>query len=258
MRTVSALCVAVAVLVTVPTLARAQDDPQQRGGGGGGRRGGRMNMAEQLKPILNLTDDQVTKVKAIEEEFRSEFQKVRDEMQQGGDFQQMREKMQPLRQKMEDKVRALLTDEQKPKFDEWVKKEEERRQQGGGPGGRGRGGPSDKELADRAEKDLTLSPEEKSVVMPLVKGALEARTNARHANDKRREELKKFLKDVPGTTDAQKEEIAAKLKELRKAAEADAAKIKEAQDKLREVLTPDNEAKLIAMGILDWTASSNP
>lgn len=259
----------IAVVLAVPGVVLAQDPPAPDGGGGGGgnnrrQRGGRggMNIADQLKDTLKLTDDQVSKVKAIEDDFRNEMQKQRDDMRnnQGGeqpDWNKMRDKMNEMRKGMQDKVRAILTDEQKPKFEEWVKQQEERMSRfgggpggPGGPGGFGRRGPSDEELASRAEKELTLSPDEKSAVMPLVKKVLEARTEARKAQETRREDLKKFLKDVPGTTDAQREEIAGKLKEIKKARDAEEAKIKEAENALREVLTPENEAKLIQMGIL--------
>jgi hypothetical protein len=234
------------------------------GGGGGGRqrgggRGGMFNrsLAEQLKEPLTLTDDQITKLKPVDDTLREDMQKMRDEMRNGDngggrpDFAAMREKMQPILDKAYAGVTALLTDVQKPKFEEWKKQQEDRfRNMGQGGGGRGRG-PSDKELADRAEKELNLTPDEKSAVMPLVKKLLEARTAQRQAAEKRREELTTFLKGVPGTTDGQRDEITAKLKDLRKAADADTAKVKEASDALREVLTPENEARLVTMGILE-------
>lgn len=252
MRLVRFLAVAVALACVAPTMARAQDQGGGPGGGRGGRGRNRPSMADQLKDAIGLTDDQVAKVQGFEDAMRAEMQKARDD-NQGGDWSAMRDKMQAMRTKVQDQIRGILTDEQKPKFEDWVKKQDERRRNWGGPGGPGgmrMHGPSDKELLDRAEKELTLSPDEKAAVLPLVKKVLDARTEARKAHDARIEDLKKFLKDVPGTTDSQREEIAAKVKELRKARDEDDARIKAAQSALSEVLTPENEAKLIAMGIL--------
>ncbi len=95
----------------------------------------RQSLADQLKSALSLTDDQVTKVKAIEDQMRADMQKARDDSQ--GDRAAMREQMTKIQAKMRTDVKALLTDEQKPKFDEWAKAQDERRSQGqrGGRGG---------------------------------------------------------------------------------------------------------------------------
>src|SRR5581483_461936 len=156
---------AVLALVCV-TPAFAQDNPPGPDGGGNRRGGGRggfgnMSLVDQLKPVLNLTDDQVTKLKPIDDQLKADMQKARDEMRNnqgdgGGppDFTKMRETMTAIFKKATDQVKPILTDDQKPKFDEWLKQQEERRNQfGGGRGGPGGGrGPSDKELTDRAEK----------------------------------------------------------------------------------------------------------
>jgi DNA-binding beta-propeller fold protein YncE len=97
----------------------------------------RQSLTEQLKTALSLTDDQVTKVKAIEEQMRSDMQKARDDSQ--GDRQAARDKMQKINEKMRTDVKALLTDDQKTKFDAWAKEQDARRQQGR-QGGQGRGG----------------------------------------------------------------------------------------------------------------------
>jgi Spy/CpxP family protein refolding chaperone len=231
-----------------PAAVHAQDGGG--GGGGGGRRGGgMMNITEQLKTALDLTDDQVKKVQAIEDDMRAKMR----EMFQGGDRSQMQEQMTAAMEKVKTDVKAILTKEQEPKFDEWVKGMEERRNQfgRGGPGGGGDPKAREKRQYDEAEKALTLSPEEKSAVMPLVKKLIEARSEARQAADKNRQDLVALLKAKPGTTDAEKTEITAKLAEFRKAREADTAKVKAAADAIKEVLTVENECKLVSIGILD-------
>lgn len=209
-------------------------------------------MADRLKEALSLTDDQVTKVQKIDEDTRAEFQKMFTDP--NFDRSQMREKGQALMTAAQDKIKAILTDEQKTKFEQWIKDNPMGRMGRGGPGGPGGpgGGPRgpEQQIAE-AEKALKLSPDEKSAVMPLVKKLVEARQTARDNQRKRQGDLKDFLKNVPGTTDSQKDEIAAKIKEVRKARADDEAKVKEATDALREVLTPDNECILMSLGILE-------
>ena len=86
--------------------------------------------------------------------------------------------------------------------------------------------------------------------MPLVQKLLDTRVQVRVDAEKRREEFKAYVRKADGTTDAQKAEIAAKLAEYRKAVEEDKKKVKDAEQALREVLTVDNEAKLVGIGVL--------
>jgi hypothetical protein len=234
-------------------------------GGQGGRRGRggqqqqRQTLADQLKPIVNLTDDQVTKVKALEDEQNQAMQKLRAEQQ--GDRNAMRQKMQDSQTKLRADVRALLTTEQQPKFDDWTKQQDARRQQrgqrgqNGQNGQNGRGGRNNDPAArnqrriDEAMNALVLSPEEKSAVLPLVKKVVEVRQETRDAGQKRTEELAAFIKDK-GNSPEDKSSIAARLNEIRNAVKTDDAKLKAAQDALREVLTVDNEARLCTLGLL--------
>jgi protein CpxP len=235
-------------------------------GGRGGRQGrqGRGNRGginvDELKTALSLSDDQVAKVTAIADEVRTEMQKVRDDMQNdpNADFSTMRTKMTEMTTAAYDKVRAILTDEQKPKFEDWIKQQEARRQQRGqggqgGQGGRGRRDPEQmkKDLYDQAMKILALKPEEAAVVMPLVKDAIDARAAVRQDDDTRRQDFLAYMRTATAGTDAEKAAIAAKLAEYRSAREAGKAKLKDSEDKLRDVLTVENEAKLCALNILE-------
>lgn len=227
-----------------------------RGGPGGGGRGGRGGRGwgaipvEELKKDLGLSDDQVKKLEALNDTVREEFRKAREEMQNGGDFdpQKMRERMQEGRKKLQERISALLTDEQKAKYAEIVKKEDERMSRGP------QFGPNPeqmkKRLFDQAEKELTLSPEEKAAVMPLVQKLLDVKAEVRVAGEKRRDEFKTWVRKADSSTDAQKAEIAAKLGDYRKAVEEDRKKVKDAEQALRDVLTVDNEAKLVGIGVL--------
>ncbi len=108
--------------------------PGGQRGQGGGR--GPMNVEDQVKQLterLNLTDDQQGKVKAILEDGRTQMQKLR-----GDDSMSQEDKMSKMRSIHDAttaKIRDILTDDQKKKFDELEQERRERmkqRQQGGG------------------------------------------------------------------------------------------------------------------------------
>jgi Spy/CpxP family protein refolding chaperone len=138
---VLALCTA--TLSAAPMLM-AQDNtapaPQQQdnmgpppGGHGRGMRGGRQ--LEMLTKRLNLTPDQVTQVKAIDDDQMSQMRALRDDTTTSGEDK--RSKMMTIHQASQDKIRNVLTDEQKTKYDAMLAKMQQRREnrQGGDEGG---------------------------------------------------------------------------------------------------------------------------
>jgi protein CpxP len=141
------LVLQIAVLVMVGTAvgaleARAQDPsappppppPGQDGTRHGGPGGMRGNQVEFLTKKLNLTPDQVTQVKAIEDDSRKQMMALREDTSIAG--ADKRAKMMDIHKASQDKTRALLTDDQKTKYDalqaEMREGMENRR---GGPGG---------------------------------------------------------------------------------------------------------------------------
>lgn len=136
---VLALCTA--TLSAMPLLA--QDNtappppPQQQDGmapgmgghAGPGRRGGRQ--VEMLTKQLNLTPDQVTQVKAIDADTMSQMKSLREDTATAQ--ADKRSKAMQIRQASQDKIRNVLTDEQKTKYDEMQARMKARRQsrQGG-------------------------------------------------------------------------------------------------------------------------------
>ena len=119
--------------------AQDQKAPSEgRRGRGGQEQGGRGQMpspearVEQLDKALSLTDEQKTKIKEI---YTKAGEEMRAAMKEGGgDREAARGKMMERMRATRDQVRAVLTDEQKKKFDEMP-------QRGGGDqGGRSRGG----------------------------------------------------------------------------------------------------------------------
>jgi periplasmic protein CpxP/Spy len=98
---------------------------------------GRDMQARQLEMMtqkLNLTEDQQTKVKAIDEDTGKQMMAVRNDASLSQDDK--RAKMMDIRKSSQDKIRALLTDDQKTKYDAMQAEMRERmkeRQQGGAP-----------------------------------------------------------------------------------------------------------------------------
>lgn len=219
--------------------AEREDGERRRGrrgrrGGRRGMRGGFMN-PEQMQKELGLDDAQTAKMKDLMTEMRQSMRKMREE---GGGWEGMREQMQNMRKKMNE----ILTPEQREKY----KKIQEERRGRWGRGGRRNAEQDFKRLRTEAIKSLALSEEESAVLVPLLDGVIETRKLLKAEAEKRR---KTFLEKVRATSD--EAELADLLKEFRAAKAADTATLKKSQAKLVEVLTPTQEAKLVAFNLLD-------
>jgi Spy/CpxP family protein refolding chaperone len=115
--------------------AFAQQGPPPGGGEGHGPRRGMPSVDDQLKNLserLSLTADQQAKIKPILEDTHQQVQKLRDDESMARE-----DKMAKMRSIHEDsmaKVKAVLTDDQKKKFDQWqqeMQNNRRQRQQGG-------------------------------------------------------------------------------------------------------------------------------
>jgi periplasmic protein CpxP/Spy len=103
-----------------------------QGGGGGGR--GMQTPQQQLDALtaaLTLTPDQIPKVKAVLDD---STKKMTDLRNSGGDMAAMRPKMMEIRTDQQTQIKALLTDDQKPKYDAMLAAQAAR-MGGGRPGG---------------------------------------------------------------------------------------------------------------------------
>lgn len=141
---VAMLALCAATLSTTPMLM-AQDNsaappppsqqdsmgPQSGGHGRAGRRGGRR--IEMLTKRLNLTPDQVTQVKAIDADTMSQMKTLRSDTATAK--ADKRSQMMAIHQASQDKIRNVLTDEQKTQFDAMqAKMKEHRHNRRGGEG----------------------------------------------------------------------------------------------------------------------------
>lgn len=106
------------------------------------RLGGREQPGQFLAERLGLSDEQAEKVRAIRGQQMDDLKAVRDDAALSPE--QKREKAQAVNQQANQKIRALLTPEQQPKFDQLVSEMRERGRNfagGRGPGGLGDGRP---------------------------------------------------------------------------------------------------------------------
>ena len=86
---------------------------------------------EMLTKRLNLTSDQQPQVKAILEDESTQMQTLRNDTSLSQDDR--RSKMMSIRKSSQDKIRGVLTDEQKTKYDAMQEEMRNRMRGGGGP-----------------------------------------------------------------------------------------------------------------------------
>jgi periplasmic protein CpxP/Spy len=122
------------VLCALPVMAQdAAPAPAVQDSSNGGR-GGKMQerQMEMMTKKLNLTSDQQTQIKAINEDSMKQMMALRNDTSMSQDDK--RSKMMDLRKASNDKIRGVLTDEQKPKFDEMQAQMRERMKERRGGG----------------------------------------------------------------------------------------------------------------------------
>jgi Spy/CpxP family protein refolding chaperone len=129
--------------VSCNKLQQNKQEQQQMGPGGMGGSGNFDPAAfvdrqmEELNEGLKLSDDQEKQVREIITAGMETMRKAREEMQaSGGDFEGMREKMQQMREEQNQKIKAVLSEEQFTKYEQIQQERRERmRQNGGGQSG---------------------------------------------------------------------------------------------------------------------------
>lgn len=135
---VAVLALGATALIALPAMAQdttpatqGQGGPRYGHGGPGGMGG---HQLEFLTKKLNLTPDQVTQVKAIDEDTWKQAKALHDDTSIAG--QDKRAKMMDIHKASQDKIRGLLTADQQTKFDALqAEMREHRGNHGGGQGG---------------------------------------------------------------------------------------------------------------------------
>ena len=130
---VALLALCTVALGPIPMVAQDSSapppSPQDGGGRPMGRGGPRQTQERQLEMMtkqLDLTRDQVAQIKAIHADTDKQMMALRDDT--STPQAERREKMMAIRKDSQTKVRALLTDEQKTKYDAMLAKMRERRE----------------------------------------------------------------------------------------------------------------------------------
>jgi len=128
--------------VSCDKIRQNSQQEQQQMGPGGGMGGGNFDPSafvdrqmEELKEGLDLSDDQEKQVREIITAGFETMRKAREGMQDGGDREAMREKMQQMREEQNQKIKAVLSEDQFTKYEQIQKERRERMRQGGGGGG---------------------------------------------------------------------------------------------------------------------------
>jgi protein CpxP len=127
---VVALALGVSALSYLPAMAQDNSAPPAAQSQDGPRHGYGGHQVEFLTRKLNLTPDQVTQVKAINQDTWTQSKAIREDSSLAGPDK--RAKMMDLHKASQDKIRALLSDDQKTKFDALQAEMKERRQNRGG------------------------------------------------------------------------------------------------------------------------------
>ena len=97
----------------------AQESGEHKHGGQSGRMGNMDDMMQELTTKLNLTADQQTKIRSIMEQQHEQMRATMND--QSLSKEDKHAKMKSAHESIQAKVREVLTDEQKPKFDAMMK-----------------------------------------------------------------------------------------------------------------------------------------
>lgn len=151
MRKIGFLMLAVIIALAVGCGQKSSSNSNDNGNNGSRSQGGpggrnfnpeefAKRQSEEMKKALDLSDEQTKQVYDISIESSKKMREMREKMQDGGDREAMREMFQQARQETDEKIKALLTDGQKTKYDEWQEERRERMRQQRGNWGGGSGG----------------------------------------------------------------------------------------------------------------------
>jgi hypothetical protein len=240
------------LLLVLAVPARAQEAPPE-----GPEVEMAKGMVKVLKDELELTDEQTSKItETLQSGIRDGMKKMMKHMgEEEPDEEQIKKEADDMRSEITSKIKALLDDEQKKEFDVLVKEFDQR----AGSFNRGRGAPggdaaawlegelpSRERLLLKAENALLLTQDEKRVVLPKVEAVIAIREKMLEARREERRNLGQALR-----AKAKEDEVRERLHGLRNKQAGLQKDLVKAEEELRELVTIDQEARLVAIGILD-------
>jgi len=228
---------------------------QGNGNGFGNLRGGWLPSTDSLKTSVGLTDDQVTKVNeirdAVRQEMRNFFQNRgrRGGQNLGQDFQAFQDKS---KEETTKKILALLTDEQKPKFEEALKAFAANQGTPGQPGQGGqdfaarRAGSLDERVAGIMGNLKIEDAKEADAVKSLVKKVMELMDKL----DAYNRDTRTKIDDTQKNKDLSDDAVGQKITEIMKGHNEIEKELSAARKALTEVVTNRQELELLRRGIL--------
>jgi hypothetical protein len=217
------------------------------GGFNGFRGGAWLPSTNDLKTQLSLTDDQVTKINEIRDGVRQQMRTFFQNRRGGGnpadDFNAFMEKS---KEETTKKIRDLLTDEQKPKFDEALKAFAANQPAPPDFGGRGRGGSIDERVTRTMEALKIEDAKEADAVKGLVKKVLELMDK----NDAYQRESRTKIDEAARNKDLSDAVVGDKIQEILKGHHDLEKELAGARKELTDVVTNRQELELLRRGIL--------
>lgn len=267
------LAISIGGAFVTPSAFAQEPQPGQQGQDGqdgqqGRRRGydpgGWTNQAvDFLTEELQLDSDQQAKIRAIlDESVRLSMQRFAQSMRNWdfgsemdeGARDEARKAFEDVRVEAAKKINEVLTPAQRREFEVLVE-QFDRRAQGFEQSRRAWQDPAElfnprpqskRLLLAKAERSLFLGPDETAVIMPFVERVLDAQQNLYEGRRVRRHDLQNAV-----SGGASKDEVTQRLTELRTAEQFQQLELAAASHALRELLTVEQEARFVAMGILD-------
>ncbi len=223
--------------------------------GGGVQRvfstGGSSDTGRRLQKELGLSDEQVKKVDEIAREHNGDGSKWAQGFDGKFDWKEFQKKQEEDHKALGEKIKPVLTEEQRGKFDEaWAKQSPTKAWGGGGDGGPGfqRFGGADRgDRVKRAMEALKIeNAEEAAATRQAVEKVVRLQKELGEHGDKVRSRARELAKDAAMSDEAVGKEIET-LREERRTVEKNIAA---AQKDLREIVTYRQELALIEQGIL--------
>jgi hypothetical protein len=213
---------------------------------------------EFLAKELELDAGQQEKIKTIlSQTMRDAMKKAAeqwDPTQGMPDMQKMRTFMEDARVEIAQKIDAVLSPEQRKEFEVLVD-QFDRRAQSYEQQARAYQTPSEafdpapiskRVLLDKAERSLFLGPDETAAVMPFVEKAIDLQIALNEGRKTRRQDLQVAIEGG-----ASEKEIRQRLDGMHDAEDMAKLELAGARTALRELLTLEQEIRMVAMGILD-------
>lgn len=255
-----------AALLLAPAPAQAQDTPKPdenererrmpRSPGRGGPMGGdwTKRAVDFLTDELDLTDPQAESVKKIFDDMAGDMMGKVGELFATGEMDKARKMIEEMRVEVAKKISKVLTPGQRrefeilsEQFDRRAAQWEQERRVGGDISQLFNPKPQSKRLqVAKAERLLFVTPEEAAVILPLVEAVVDKRVALFEGRRARRKDLLNAQR-----AGANKKEISERVAEIRAAEQFQRLELAASMERLREILTIDQEVRFVAAGIID-------